>query len=60
MKMIKFYVHNHFDCTYTIMVVDHDLPLYAIRVNEYSLPIEISRLREEFSDTGREIRVYEN
>ena len=58
--MIKFYVHNHFNGTYTIMIVDHDLPLHAEKVNENVLFDQLEALKNEFSDTGRKISVYEN
>ena len=58
--MIKFYVYNHHDGTYTIMIVDNDLPLFVKVVNEEGLPAKIERFKEVFSDTGREIRVFEN
>ena len=58
--MIKIYVNNHFDGTYTVMVVDADMPLHAIKVMEDDLWNTVGQLKVDFSDTGREVRVFEN
>lgn len=58
--MIKIYVYNRFNGTYGVTVVDEDLPLFTDIVEEYDLWGVIESLKVDFSDTGREIRIFEN
>lgn len=57
--MIKIYIHDtEINDEYIVMVVDHDLPLYGDKIHSSVLEDTIKFLKNEFSDTGREIKIF--
>lgn len=57
---MKIYIKFNNECdAYDIMVIDNDMVLYSTnKVKKENLNMVLDDLVDEFSDTGREVKIY--